>query len=259
MITRFYRSLAACVFLLLLLIGIPHISFAEEWTPKKIVEAFFDPAGIKNKKAIYSGEMIDRYLDKPTLGQMLAPDIKIDEIRQLEQRRDRAIYAVSISNKGTVLDYYLFLEKNKGTWKLDAVRTLWLPGLFSIVLEELEKKKNRTAEEESQYQNMLLTIKSDKDLKLFLSANIKKLQTIADLAKNGNMEKANTLAEKLNLNKVFLSQDYPGIIEINIGGMIDNSVGFMYVPNGKKPPAMSSGGYIYIEKVIEHWYLYKTT
>ncbi len=106
---------------------------------------------------------------------------------------------------------------------------------------------------------MLLTIKSDRDLKQFLAANIKTLQAIADLAKSGNRAKADRLAQELNLNKVFLPEDYPGIIEINIGGMIDNAVGFLYVPDGRKPPGMSLGGYIYIEKVLEHWYLYKTT
>jgi hypothetical protein len=58
---------------------------------------------------------------------------------------------------------------------------------------------------------------------------------------------------------VFPPDDHPGIIEINIGGMLNNSVGFLYVPEGRMPPAMSSGGYIYIEKVMDHWYLYKTT
>ncbi len=252
------RSLAFFLFLIVLLVWIPQRPFAEEWTPQMIVDAFFNRGGIKNKKAIYSGEMIEHYLDKPTMGQMLDFDTKIDEIRMLDQGEKSAVFAVSISNKGRVFDYYLFLRR-KNTWKLEAVRTLWLSGLFFAALEELENKNNRTAEEESQYQNMLLTVQSDKDLKRFLSANVKKLQEIADYAMKGNINKADTLAEKLKLNKVFLPEDYPGIIEINIGGMIDNSVGFMYVPDGKEPPGMSSGGYIYIEKVVEHWYLYKTT
>jgi hypothetical protein len=255
MITQFLRYVAAC---LLLVLCATSLSLAQEWMPRKIVDAFFDRSGIKNKKLIYSGEMLENYLDKPTMGQMLAPDTTVDDIRLLEQTKGRAIYAVAISNKGRVYDYYIYLER-KTAWKLAAVRTLWLSGFFSSALEELEKKEARTPAEEAQYQNMLLTMKSDKDLKRYFSANIGKLQAIADAAKNGDMKKADTLADELNLNKVFKQEDYPGIIEINIGGMLDNGVGFLYVPDGKKPPAMSSGGYIYIEKVIEHWYLYKTT
>jgi hypothetical protein len=123
-----------------------------------------------------------------------------------------------------------------------SVRTLWLSGVFFAALDELEKKKDRNPEEESQYQNMLLTIKSDRELKQFLTVNIKALQAIADEARKENLKKADKLSEELHPHKVFPPDDHPGIIEINIGGMLNNSVGFLYVPEGRMPPAMSSGG-----------------
>ncbi|MEJ2033889.1 MAG: hypothetical protein P8Y63_12825 [Deltaproteobacteria bacterium] len=109
-------------------------------------------------------------------------------------------------------------------------------------MDELEKKKDRNPEEESQYQNILLTIKSDRELKQFLTVNIKALQAIADEARKENLKKADKLSEELHPHKVFPPDDHPGIIEINIGGMLNNSVGFLYVPEGRMPPAMSSGG-----------------
>ncbi len=47
-------------------------------------------------------------------------------------------------------------------------------------------------------------------------------------------------------------------IEITIGGITDNSVGFVYSPSGTPPP-IDGWRYIWVEKIASDWYLYRTT
>jgi hypothetical protein len=49
-----------------------------------------------------------------------------------------------------------------------------------------------------------------------------------------------------------------GNIEITIGGITDNSVGFVYSP-AKTPPLIDGWRYIWVEEVAPGWYLYRTT
>lgn len=49
-----------------------------------------------------------------------------------------------------------------------------------------------------------------------------------------------------------------GNIEIVIGGITDNTVGFIYSPKGTPPP-IDERRYIWVEKVAAGWYLFRTT
>jgi len=56
-----------------------------------------------------------------------------------------------------------------------------------------------------------------------------------------------------SLNKIDEKQ-----IEIIIGGVTDNTVGFLYAPDNK-PPLLGPSEYIWVEKVADKWYLFRTT
>jgi hypothetical protein len=40
---------------------------------------------------------------------------------------------------------------------------------------------------------------------------------------------------------------------------MDNEVGYLYVPDGIKPPEISPNDFIYVEYIIGNWYIYRTT
>lgn len=104
---------------------------------------------------------------------------------------------------------------------------------------------------------MLLTLQLDSELKEFLHKNIDILNTIALEAKT-SQEKATESAKHLNLNFVGY-ESTSGIVDVNIGGILDNSVGYLFVPTGTEVPIMSDDNYIYIEHIVGSWYVYKTT
>ncbi len=239
--------------ILIILLLMPFVAFANE---QKLVKQFFGPDGVKNKEDVYIGEMLTHYMDEPTLGEDLPKGIEIS-MRLLEKAPMREIYAVLLSKDGRSQDWYIYLVNDQNKWKISAVRTLALPGLFFMALQEVESKSSRTDEEEYRYQNMLLTSKADSELKDFLHKNIDRLNSIAFEAA-ANLDKTKKIARSLYLNTVQYEAE-SGIVDVNIGGMLDNSVGYFYVPKNAVVPRMTDDNYIYIERVVGDWYLYKTT
>ncbi len=220
-----------------------------------LVEQFFSPDGINNKQDAYTGEMLS-FIDKPTLGETLPAKTKI-KIRLLASSNKRKVYAVSLSVNGKSHDYYTFILKEENQWKISAIRKLALPGIFYITLEKLQNKTRQTDKEKQQYQNMLLTVKSDAELKTFLLERKHIFDKIVKLAKT-NLRQANQLANSIYINSV-KHDDKNGIVDMTIGGMLDNSVGYLYIPDDTAVPEISASDYIYVEHIIDNWYIYKTT
>ena len=238
--------------LLILLLFVSNFSQAAE---PEVLASFFGHSGIRDKSSVYHGEMLENFTDKPTLGEGMPNNVQYT-VRKLDESQNKAVYAVLLSDGQHSQDWYAFLVKESDIWKLSAVRCLALPGVFYMALQELEKKSPRTEKEEWQYQNMLLTIKSDSDLKQYLRSHFFEFKTVAKLYSEGNKEQAKIAAKAL-LTSFIESDD--GTIKLNIGGILDNSVGFLYVPPGAHPPKMSADEIIYVEEIDDGWFIYKTT
>ena len=220
-----------------------------------ILIKFFGHSGITDKRSIYHGEMLQYYVNEPTLGEGLPKNV-LAKFRPLEETKINAVYAVLLSDGRKTQDWYAYLVKENEIWKLSAIRNLALSGVFYSALKELETTNQRTVEEEWQYQNMLLMIKSDTELKTFLINNLNYFKKVYSLFSNGRIKQSEIEAKRLFINHV----GYNGaVFELNIGGILDNSVGYLYVPPGTNPPKMSPSDFIYVEEVADRWYIYKTT
>lgn len=60
----------------------------------------------------------------------------------------------------------------------------------------------------------------------------------------------------LHLSRLETRSD--GSVEITIGGITDNTVGFIYSPT-EAPPQIDGWRYIWVEKIAAGWYLFRTT
>lgn len=239
-------------FLLISLFLISNFSQAAE---PDVLAGFFGRSGIRDKSSVYHGEMLANFIDKPTLGEGMPSNVQYS-VRRLDESANKAIYAVLLSDGQHSQDWYAFLVNEGDRWKLSAVRCLALPGVFYMALQELEKRSPRAENEEWQYQNMLLTIKSDSDLKQYLRSHISEFTVVVKLFSEGLEEQAKNAAKSLLVS--FIGSD-DGTIRLSIGGILDNSVGFLYVPPGVKPPKMSADEIIYVEEIEGGWFIYKTT
>ncbi|HEY0461397.1 MAG TPA: hypothetical protein VGC97_19840, partial [Pyrinomonadaceae bacterium] len=61
-----------------------------------------------------------------------------------------------------------------------------------------------------------------------------------------------------NLHFTALETKSDGSIEFTIGGVTDNTVGFIYSPKAA-PPQIDGWRYIWVEKLAAGWYLFRTT
>jgi hypothetical protein len=237
---------------LLLITASINVSANEE----ELLRKFFGKDGIADKQAVYTGEMLENFLGAPTLGEELSTGVEV-QYRPLQRTKKSANYAVLLTEKGHSQDWYIYFVYDQGVWKLSAVRTLWLPEFFNMALHELGERTSRTPAEEYHYQNMRLVSSTDAELKTFLIKNISTLDRIAELARL-DTSAANDLAKKISIDAVKVD-DKSGIVTVILGGILDNAVGYIFVPVGTHPPEMSSENYIYIEQISERWFIYKTT
>ncbi|HEX3084666.1 MAG TPA: hypothetical protein VHP99_09110, partial [Pyrinomonadaceae bacterium] len=60
------------------------------------------------------------------------------------------------------------------------------------------------------------------------------------------------------LHFVSIEVDTDGTVEFIIGGVTDNTVGFLYSP-ANQPPMISSNSYIWVEEVAPRWFIFRTT
>lgn len=220
-----------------------------------LVKQFFSAEGIPNKEVVYTGEMKEYYLNAPTIGKSLPNDIS-KKFKLLETNEQKAVYSVNLSKDGEGVDYYLYLSKEKKQWKIRAIRTLALPQLYYMLLEELSKKTDKTKSEEAELQRMEFAIKSDSEIKAFFLKNEDEFSQLVKLT-TSDKDKAIIKAKDVYITNIQVGPS--GIIKFVIAGITDNSVGFMYIPGGVMTPIISEREYIYIEEITPMWFIFKTT
>ncbi|HZH30025.1 MAG TPA: hypothetical protein VEY11_04625 [Pyrinomonadaceae bacterium] len=208
-------------------------------------------------------------------GEML--NLKISSFGRLTDAPD-AVFLLSANNavgrfqltgeRDQITDVYFYLEK-AGGWKVNAVRLMALTGMIEQAYLELKAKPNLTEAEKNLSGNFKLTLAPDRELKMWFAANretldalrraslpAKKGDTIYVTRDDAKFPEASALLRKLNLSAVGVEAN--GNVEIVIGGVTDNTVGFIHSP-AKTPPPVSPSSYIWVEEVAPHWYLFRTT
>ncbi len=223
--------------------------------PLETVEAFFSPGGIEDKAAVYTGEML-RFVNERTMGQYLGASAQ-REYRVLSRSDSAARYAISVTSHGVTQDWYAFLKKPSARWQLEAIRTLAQTGLLRTGVKGLRDKAQRTPEENWKLRNWELTLSSDAGLKAFLKPHLSGFEALLALVRSGSREAAAAAAKKLFLTSA--ASDRTGCIRMTIGGILDNTAGYIYVPPGVTPPFVTPEDVIYLEEVVDRWYVIKTT
>ncbi len=241
---------------------------------------------------------LDKYVTGEYKGRPNGQDLQNGSVTKfllLSHSDSKAVVAMTIldaSNKG--IDTYLHFEKDT-IWKMSAFRGLALTGIIEQLKVALEKMtpqevdsiieksksvKNKgytmfTSREDYNFKlgNARLTLELDENIVNHFLKNQSEFERIKNLAlqqlegKNVDEYRSIKLIEnsKADYQKLFISSISTGGHELGncldflIGGMVDNSVGYMYVKDKKDLPEMSSDRIIMIREIGNGWYLYKTT
>lgn len=212
----------------------------------------------------------------------------------LDQNDKTAVVAMTIvDSAGNAFDTYLHFV-NESVWKVTAFRALALTGLYGEIIDNYEKMTKSQRDSLNLFQekviefpgysykpksidwtvkNARLVLSSDKDLIDYFIMNKEKFETLKDGLLEKGILQGNKRLEELEDSKVFRDQidallidnvgrsifGSPENLEFVIGGMTDNSVGYMFVKNKKNKPTMTPNSFIMIREIGNGWYLFKTT
>ena len=266
----------------IILIAICGIVNAQEFEPLELVQKVFTDKDFAKKTDRYStGE----YKGHPNASD-LSKDTKLN-FRLLDKSENTAVVNVTILDSlGSGIDTYVHLEKGKD-WKIIAFRALAMTGFMEQALLEMEKMteeqidtliqhdKETFKSKEDFYQeleNIKLTLALDDTIIEHFKNNREKFEKLKNELINTEFDKDEQSYRKINLgeqiksdykklsiNTISTSFNCERCYELVIGGMIDNTVGYLYIPNKQDVPKMNSSRMIMIREIGNGWYLFKTT
>jgi hypothetical protein len=265
------------------------VSFCEAqfYTPLELTKKLLSKDPFPNLKNYCTGEFNGR----PN-GADLAPNVRLS-FRILKETNKDAMINVSAIKDFEQFDSYLFFEKDT-IWKVSAFRALAMTGIIAKVNQDLKalskqqvdsivaaphtsKEDNRMFKSKEEYLftlgNTNLTLASDSALIANFVNNKEKFENVrvALISKNimsadqdtRQMKGIDVIQKQLRL--LFINNVYPNndgtknTLTFLIGGILDNAVGYIYIPNKADVPEITPSHYILIREIVQGWYLYKTT
>ena len=267
---------------IIILVLIAHFVTAQSLQPIELVkrvvtDSLFIPQIPKFSTCEYKG--------RPNANDF-TPNAKFS-FKTLEANNETAVINVTILDSlGKGFDAYIHLKKEH-EWKICAFRALAMTGILEKVLEQFDQMT------EKQIDTLIAkgegSIKSKGDLYNAMN-NIKlTLDTDNNIIEHFEKNKAlfNTMAQELSKAAIdykkdefrnikldeHISVNYKNLLieavstshycddcyKFTIGGMLDNTVGYLYIPNKKDVPKMQPNRLIMIRDIGNGWYLFKTT
>ncbi len=254
---------------------------ADTLSPLQVVENYVSPNGFPGKMKFFCCEVYKEWYADSTLGQHLPVRVQRD-CKIIFQDTAHAVIAVWLHDSVTSRDVYFFLVKVKN-WTIYAIRSLVmtddaqaeLARLDSIPKKDRGKVYTKTHENSFvfEYNNLKLWESSDTLLAINFQKNKKKFCQMQKLMeKKGYVGKNDTLVKKGMKDKkikkladqslirnIDYDKRYPSCVFYIIGGMDDNTVGYLYQPDPKKIPHITEKHYIYLRALGNGWYVFKTT
>jgi hypothetical protein len=249
-------------------------------TPLQIVERYVSPNGFPNKMKFFCCELYQEWHADSTLGEHLPKSVeRTSEL--IFQDTGHATVAVWLHDSITSLDIYFYLVK-KQNWTIYAVRSLVMRQSAKDALKRLDSipQKDRgevyTKTHAHTYsferKNLELWDNSDNVLVDHFKDHKKQFLAIQKrIAKKGfnkadslipkaiSDKKIKALTEQVLISGFEYDKIYPGCIFYLIGGIADNTVGYLYQPDPKKIPLITEKHYIIVKPLGDGWYLFKTT
>ncbi len=166
------------------------------------------------------------------------------------------------SRPGEEADAYFYLEKTPAGWAVSSYRAMAMTGMSQMLMAELKKRRNLSPAEQLEELNLELTLSSDSELRSWYDANHTKLAALTvaflkadDRALDGVDPGITADLKQLGLTAI---EEINGEVRLVIGGMLDNTVGFLK-PGPSGPPSISPSEYIWVEDVGNGWFLFRTT
>jgi len=254
---------------------------AQSYPPLELVKKTFTDTAFAKELPKYS---TNEYKGQPNANNL--NEDAILNFKILEELEKSAVVNITLTDScGKGLDFYIHL-KHDSIWKISAFRGLAQTGIIEQVLfmygnlnesqvdSLLAEDQSGFKSKEDFYQkmfNMRLTIALDDDIIAHFKKNEKAFNQLKKKVMNSPIDEktyynkilldSNTLEDANNLliTGVSFSESCSRCYQFLIGGILDNTVGYLYIPKGVEPPKMSPSPLILLRPIGNGWYLFKTT
>jgi hypothetical protein len=264
--------------------------FGQNYEPLDLAKKIFSTVAFHSIKKYCTGE----YQGLPNGNDFKKSTLmKFTILGQTEKTAVIGMTVLSSKGKGKGFDAYLHFKKDT-IWKMNAYRALAMTGTIELMVKGLEKmtpkqieklievgktlKENEgmiNSKEDYDFKlgNAKLTIALDENIANHFLKNQEAFERIKNLAliqlETKKVEDASGIKLVDNIKedyrKLFISSISTGgyelgnVITFLIGGILDNSVGYIYTKNKKNLPEMNADNIIMIKEIGNGWYIYKTT
>jgi hypothetical protein len=253
-------------------------SSAETQSISAIVHHFFADSVLPDRSSMLTPRF-DKLMDTtPPPGAILPRGGRL-VIREISRDSASAIFETETGPETRFADWYTYLVRDDGKWKIDNLRVFELPPAHYLILDSLEVKKNLPDSIAFVRDRMRLSASSNAALKahfaahkaaiLKLAAMFESHAKITGLDESGATIPANLLPEAdrkaltaamhaLDIGAALRKLDAPQCVRYKIGGVGDTTVGYMHFGASCAKPVVGREDVMYMERVAPDWYVYRT-
>jgi hypothetical protein len=243
-----------------------------------IVHRFFADSVLPDRSSMLTPRF-DKLLDTtPPPGAILPHGTRL-VIREVSRDSASAVYETETGPEKRFADWYTYLVRDAGKWKIDNLRVFELPSAHYLILDSLEVKKNLPDSIAFVRDRMRLSASSNAALRahfvahkaaiLKLASMFESHTAITGLDESGATIPANVLPDSdrkalsaamhaLNIGAALRKLDAPQCVRYKIGGVNEITVGYMHFGASCAKPVVGREDVMYMERVAPDWYVYRT-
>ncbi|HEV7703325.1 MAG TPA: hypothetical protein VGO46_03490, partial [Gemmatimonadaceae bacterium] len=254
------------------------VGSAETRTITAIVHRFYGDSVVPDRASILTARYAALLDTTPTPGAIMPRGTRL-VIREIERDSAHAVYETESGPENRFADWYTYLVRDGGKWKIDNVRIYELPPSHYLILDSLAVKKTLSDTLAWMRDRLKLSSSNNAALKAYfaahrvailkLAADFEAHTTITALDETGETFPAGSLEASdkqlltselhaLDLGAALRNLSALQCVRYKIGGTEQATVGYMHFKSTCPIPKMGTDDVIYMEKVAPDWYLYRT-
>jgi hypothetical protein len=243
-----------------------------------IVRRFYADSSLSNRGGILTTRYAALLDTTPTPGEILPRGARV-ALREIQRDSAHAVYETETGPEKRFADWYTYLVRDGGTWKIDNVRIYELPPVHYLILDSLETKKTLPDSLAWVRDRMRLAASSNAAIKahfvahkaaiLKLASDFESHTAVNALDESGQTFPANALQgsdtqsltdamHALVIGAGLRNLSALQCVRYKIGGAEQATVGYMHFRASCPLPTMGTDDVIYMERIAPDWYVYRT-
>ena len=243
-----------------------------------IVQRFYGDSALADRASILTARYAALLDTTPTPGEIMPRGTRL-AIHEIQRDSARAVYETESWPEKRFADWYTYLVRDGGTWKIDNVRIYELTPTHYLILDSLNAKKTLSDTLTWLRDRMRLSSSSNAALKAHFAAHKAAIvkfaadfeshtamnaldesgeSSPANAVQGSEMQALTSALHRLQLGAALRNLSALQCVRYKIGGIDQTTVGYMHFKPSCPMPTMGVDDVIYMEKVAPDWYLYRT-